>query len=72
MNDLSQIEIVGDEMVEMLQKKTPLERLLMGERMFVQARQMMVAVIKGSHPDWDEKQIRHEIVRRLHGVELPR
>jgi hypothetical protein len=72
MNDFSHIEIVSDEMVDMLRTKTPLERLLMGDRMFIQARQMMVAAIRGSHPEWHDMQIRDHIVKRLHGVELRR
>lgn len=71
MKDFSHIEIVSDEMVVILQKKTPAERLAIGDRMFQQARRMMVASIKQSYPDWSENQVDREIVRRMHGVELP-
>ncbi|MFO0979860.1 MAG: hypothetical protein U0996_25900 [Planctomycetaceae bacterium] len=71
MDNFNHIEIVSDEMAEVLRRKTPLERLLIGDRMFRQARQMVVATIRKAHPAWNEKEINREVVRRMHDVELP-
>jgi hypothetical protein len=71
MNNFNHIEIVSDDMVEILRRKTPLERFLIGDRMFRQARQMIVASIKNAHPEWSEQEINRDVVRRMHHVELP-
>ena len=71
MNNFNHIKIVSDEMVEILRRKTPLERLVMGERMFWQARRLAVMAIKNSHPEWSDKEINRDVVRRMHAVELP-
>lgn len=71
MNNFNHIEIVSDDVAEVLRKKTPLERLQIGDRMFRHARQMIVASIKNAHPEWGEQEINRDVVRRMHHVELP-
>ena len=71
MSNFNHIEIVSDEMVEILRRKTPLERFQIGERMFLQARQMIVTSIKSTHPEWSNHEISREVVRRMHQVALP-
>lgn len=71
MNNFNHIEIVSDDMVEILRGKTPLERFQIGERMFLQARHMIVTSIKNTHPEWSDREINREFVRRMHQVELP-
>ncbi len=71
MNNFNHIEIVSDDVAEVLRKKTPLERLQIGDRMFRQARQVIVASIKYAHPEWSEQEINRDVVRRMHHVELP-
>ena len=71
MNNFNHIEIISDDMVEILRRKSPLERFLIGERMFLQARHMIVASIKNTHPEWSDREINREVVRRMHQVELP-
>jgi hypothetical protein len=71
MNNFNHIEIVSDDMVEVLRRKSPLERFLIGERMFRQARQMIVTSIKNTHPEWSDQEVNRDVVRRMHNVELP-
>lgn len=71
MNNFDHIEIVSDEMVEILRRKTPLERLVMGEQMFLQARQLIVMSNRSKHPKLSGKEINRDVVRRMHAVELP-
>ncbi len=71
MKDFSHIKIVSDEMVEILRRKTPLERLVMGERMFWQARQLIVMSIRNDHPEWSDQEVKKDVVRRMHRMELP-
>ena len=71
MNNFNHIEVVSDEMVEILRRKTPLERFQIGERMFWQARHMIVTSIKNTHPEWSDQAVNRDVVRRMHDVELP-
>lgn len=71
MSNFNRIEIVSDDMVEILRRKTPLERFEVGERMFLQARRMIATSIRNTHPEWGCWEINREVVRRMHQVELP-
>jgi hypothetical protein len=71
MNNFNHIEIISDDMVEILRRKTPLERLAIGERMFWQARQLIVTSIRNTHPELSDQEVNREVVRRMHRVELP-
>jgi hypothetical protein len=71
MNNFNHIEIISDDMVEILLRKTPLERLAIGERMFWQARQLIVTSIRNTHPELSDQEVNREVVRRMHRVELP-
>lgn len=67
--DPGQIEAVDDVMAEILRRKTPLERIEIGFKLWTSARKMLTAHLKSSHPDWDDKQISKEVAKRLsHGV----
>lgn len=67
--DPGQIEVVDDVMAEILRRKTPLERIEIGFKLWTSARKMLTAHLKSSHPDWDDKQISKEVAKRLsHGV----
>ena len=64
-----QIEAVDDVMAEILRRKTPLERIEIGVKLWTSAGKMLTAHLKSSHPDWDDKQISKEVAKRLsHGV----
>lgn len=70
MNDFSHIEIVSDDMVEILRKKSPMERFMIGEKMFLQARHMIVTSIRNTHPELSDKEVNRKVVLRMHQVEL--
>jgi hypothetical protein len=62
-------EIMDDCMVPVLQAKTPAERLAIGHGMWRYARNMLLAVIRGQHPDWTDEQVQREMARRIsHGA----
>ena len=67
--DPGQIEVVDDAMAEILRQKTPAERIQIGFKMWTSARKMLMAHLKSTHPEWDDKQISQEVAKRLsHGT----
>jgi hypothetical protein len=66
--DNGQIEVVEDVIAEIYRKKTPLERLKIAFGLWRSARIQLFNCIKSLHPDWNERQIQQEVVRRIsHG-----
>ena len=66
--DRGQIEVLDDEMVQMLRRKSGAERLAIASGMFASARQMIASTLRAEHPEWDEHQVNEETARRLsHG-----
>jgi hypothetical protein len=66
--DPAQIEVVDDAMAEVLKRKQPAERIGIGVEIWLSTRRMLVAHLRHSHPDWDEKTVEAEVSRRLlHG-----
>jgi len=63
--DPRNIELIDDETVEILSKKTGGERMLMAAQMFETARILIRSNIVSNHPDWNEEQILKELRRRL-------
>jgi hypothetical protein len=62
-------EIMDEAMVEVLRKKTPAERLAIGQGMWRYARDLLRSTLRGQHPDWTPEQIDREVARRLsHGA----
>jgi hypothetical protein len=67
--DHGQIEVVDDTMAEVLRQKTHAERIRIGFNIWISTRNMLMAYLRKTHPDWDFERIRHEVVRRLsHGA----
>ena len=67
--ELSQIEVVDDTMCEVLRQKTSLERLKIAFGLWSSARKQLFTYIRSLHPDWDEKRINKEVVKRIsHGA----
>lgn len=67
--DPSRIEVPDDDVVEVLRRLTPAERLAIANRMWVSARQVVDFIVRRDHPDWDDQQLQQEIARRmLHGA----
>jgi hypothetical protein len=66
--DPARIEMVDDAMAEVLRWKRPEERIRIGVEIWISTRKMLVAHLRHSHPDWDEKAVEREVSRRLlHG-----
>lgn len=67
--DERNIEVLDDEMVEVLRKKTPQERLTIAFKMWNSAKKQLAYYLRNIHPDWQEEKIQLELARRLsHGV----
>ena len=69
MNQPPHIEALDEQMVEILRKKNPAERLAIAHDMWSHARRQILAVLRFEHPDWTDGQIQRETARRLsHGA----
>ena len=67
--DQGQIEVVDDMMAEVLRRKTPAERMAIGNSLWRSARQLLMASVRDRHPDWDARRIQEEVAKRfLHGA----
>lgn len=63
-----QIEVVDDDMAEVLRNKTSAERIEIGLGLWTSARNMLLAHLSRSHPEWDRDKVEREVARRLsHG-----
>jgi hypothetical protein len=65
--DPSRIEVLGDDMVEVLRKKTPVERVAMVLDANRTMRLMLEAHFRERHPEWSDNQIAAAIAGRLLG-----
>ena len=63
--DSKQIEAVENKTAEILKKKTPAERLEIAFGLWRSTAKFLFFCVKSLHPDWNEKRIRREVVRRL-------
>jgi hypothetical protein len=71
--DERNIEVIDDIMVQVLREKTPQERLAIAFSMWSSAKRMLTNYLSSLHPDWDDKHIHDEVVKRLsHGAVRPR
>lgn len=67
--DSGQIEVIDSVMAEVLQRKTPAQRIHIGFSMWDSVKRMLTSHLSAEHPDWDAQRIQREVVRRLsHGV----
>ena len=63
------IEVPDKEVVEMLKKKTPQERLAIAFSLWRSVKLMLTHHLRATHPDWDEKEIQRETAKRMsHGA----
>ncbi len=66
--DPRSVEIVDEDVARILRTKTGAERLRIAFSMYDSARRMLTSMLAADHPDWNEGQVREEVVRRLsHG-----
>jgi hypothetical protein len=67
--DIRNIEVLDDKMIEVLKTKTPQQRLAIAFGMWSTANKQLTRYLRGRYPDWDEKKIHQEAVKRLsHGT----
>lgn len=67
--DIRNIEVLDDQMIEVLKTKTSQQRLAIAFGMWSSAKKQLTSYLRGQYPDWDEKKIHHEVVKRLsHGA----
>jgi len=67
--DEGQIEVIDDVMAEIYKKKTSTERLRIAFGLWHSSRVQLYNCIRSLHPDWDERQIQQEVVKRIsHGA----
>lgn len=65
----TQIEIIEDDIANILQTKTPSERLYIANNMWRSASLLITAFLHSQHPDWDDAAIKAEVLKRLaHGT----
>lgn len=63
--DRGQIEVVDDQMAEVLRDKTRAERIRIGFNLWTSARNMLMAHLKSTHPEWNEDRVNREVAGRL-------
>lgn len=67
--EFGQLEVVDDVMCEILRQKSPFERLKIAFGLWSSARKQLFNYLRSLHPDWDEKRISSEVIRRIsHGA----
>jgi hypothetical protein len=60
---------MDDTLAEVLRRKTPAERIKIGFGLWTSARDMLLAYLKKTHPEWSIEMVEKEVARRLsHGI----
>ena len=63
------IESVDEAMAEIYREKTPAQRLQIAFGLWRSAKILLFNLLRSVHPEWDEKRIQREVVRRIsHGA----
>jgi hypothetical protein len=69
LSEFPKFDVVDDDMARILRAKSGAERLRIASDMFSAARRMLTNHLAAEHPDWNEEEVRREVVRRLsHGA----
>ena len=63
--DDGQIEVVDDALAEVLRAKSPMERVAMVSACNRTMRLLIEGSLRTRHPDWDDRRISAEVVRRI-------
>ncbi|MCK4627203.1 MAG: hypothetical protein KAV00_17960 [Phycisphaerae bacterium] len=64
--DDGQIEVVDDAEAEVLRRMTSAQRVAMVFRLNRRLRIAVEGNIRSCHPDWDDEQVREEVLWRFH------
>ena len=67
--DKLRLEVLDEDMVEVLRRKTPAQRLASAHAMWRYARDRADALLRRQHPEWTEAQVKAEMRRRMLGSE---
>lgn len=59
------VELLNPDSAEVLQSKSPGERLAVAFGMWDTARLMLAGTLRQQHPDWSEEQIQREVASRI-------
>ncbi|MCA9007016.1 MAG: hypothetical protein KDA70_17195 [Planctomycetaceae bacterium] len=59
------VEVIDKSMVELLQRQSPEERLLIAAEMWETARVMVRGSLAQEHPEWNESTLNREVAKRL-------
>ncbi len=63
------IEVLDEKMVAILREKTPAQKVAMVAAAHRTARMLARAGVRHLHPEWPERQVQAEVLRRLtHGT----
>lgn len=57
-------------MIELARERSPGERIEQLDRMVGELREVALAGIRGRHPEYDEPQARHALMRHIYGDAL--
>lgn len=63
--DDGQIECPDEAMIKLYRQKTPLERIKIASDMWDSAWEQVKTTLRSLHPDWNDKKIHKEVIRRL-------
>ena len=67
MSQLPRFEIIDGSIVDVLRRKTPVERVEMTAAANRTARLIAAAAVRYQHPNWDEQDVQAEVIRRVTG-----
>ena len=59
------VEVVEDEMAAVLRRKTGAQRLRIVDALYRSAWNLIETNVRGSHPDWDDRQVRVAVAARI-------
>ncbi len=65
MLDLRRLDIVDHDVASVLRSKSGVERLRIAHEAWELARVRLAAFLSAQHPEWDEKEVRREVAKRL-------
>ena len=66
--DPKRVEIVDKDVARILRAKSGAQRLRIAFEMYESAWRMLTSMLSADHPEWNEEEVREEVVRRLsHG-----